>query len=333
MTAAQPRTVVVCGTGSIGMRHLRVLREHLGIEPVALPARAERVSAVAREGFRAVAALADLPGGPIATIVATDTARHLADALRLLPMGPVLVEKPLAPSALGLSALEAAVQSTGHSLHVAFCFRFDPALQELRRRLRELGTLQTVRIECQSFLPDWRPAGDYRQSYSARAEEGGVLRDLAHELDYAVWLFGQPTTVFAMLGSGETLGIEADAAADLLWRVPRGPVVSIRLDYLTRQPRRLLRVTGSDGEAEWDALTQTVAVSVRGRPREEQVRSASRDSVLARQTDTFLRGWSGRDSAPLASLDEAAFIVALSDAARRSSATGSMEVIQDWRRT
>jgi predicted dehydrogenase len=331
MMAAQPRTVIVCGTGSIGMRHLRVLREHLGIEPVALPARAERVSAVALSGFRAVGALADVPAGPVATIVATDTARHLADALRLLPMGPVLVEKPLAPSAFGLSALEAAVQSTGHPLYVAFCFRFDPGLQDLREQLHELGTLQTVRIECQSFLPDWRPAGDYRQSYSARAEEGGVLRDLAHELDYAVWLFGRPTAVFAMLGPGDTLGIEADAAADLLWHVPRGPVVSIRLDYLTRQPRRLLRVTGSNGEAEWDALTQTVAVSVRGRAREEHVVSSSRDSVLARQTEAFLRCSKGADSAPLASLDEAAFIVALSDAARRSGTTGSLEVIQDWR--
>ncbi len=37
----------------------------------------------------------------------------------------------------------------------------------------------------QSWLPDWRPDRDYRESYSARLDEGGVLRDLVHEIDYA----------------------------------------------------------------------------------------------------------------------------------------------------
>jgi predicted dehydrogenase len=331
MTAA-PRTIAVQGTGSIGMRHLRVLRDRLRLDPIAVPIRPARVRELVDDGFRAVSGPADIPSGA-ATIVATDTARHIPDALRALTIGPVLVEKPLAPTASGLFAVAAAVEATGHALHVAFCFRFDPGLQRLRDGLRGLGTLHTARVECQSFLPDWQPGADHRRGYSARAGEGGVLRDLAHELDYAVWLFGRPTRVFAILGSGAALEIESDATADLLWRCPNGPVVSVRLDYVTRQPRRMLRVTGSDGEAEWDVLAQTVTLRRHGRASEVHECRSSRDEVLARQTAAFLRSADGGDPGPLATLDEAAFIVALSDAARRSSTTGSAESIADWRTT
>ena len=49
----------------------------------------------------------------------------------------------------------------------------------------------SVRLWFGSWLPDWRPAVDYRPTYSARAElGGGVLLDAIHELDMLVWLLG-----------------------------------------------------------------------------------------------------------------------------------------------
>ena len=50
----------------------------------------------------------------------------------------------------------------------------------------------SAHVSCQSWLPDWRPGRDYRESYSARADEGGALRDLVPELDYATALLGRP---------------------------------------------------------------------------------------------------------------------------------------------
>src|SRR6185295_18916441 len=87
-------------------------------------------------------------------------------------------------------------------------------------------------------------------------DEGGVLRDLVHEVDYALWLLGRPSTVVAMLTNTGELGIESEEAADLGWTAPGGAVVSIRLDYLSRVTRRRLLAIGEAGELELDLVAQ-----------------------------------------------------------------------------
>ena len=119
--------------------------------------------------------------------------------------------------------------------------RIETAEQDNRDLLPQIGAVHAVRVECQSYLPDWRPGSDYRESYSARADEGGVLRDLIHEIDYATWLFGWPVAVTARYGNTGRLGIAAEEWAELAWEAPADVEVSMRLDYLTRPPRRVMR--------------------------------------------------------------------------------------------
>ena len=109
----------------------------------------------------------------------------------------------------------------------------------------------------QSWLPDWRPDRDYRESYSARADEGGVLRDLVHEIDYATVLFGPPTLLGASVAIGGPLEIDAEQAATLLWRAGRFDVAT-RLDYVTRPATRGLVVRSSHGVIEWDVVRAVV---------------------------------------------------------------------------
>src|SRR6185503_7423204 len=112
--------------------------------------------------------------------VATDTGRHVADAIEALATCPVLVEKPLAADAPSARAIAARAAETGHRVHVACCLRFNPGLAWLRERLPNIGDVRLVDVECLSWLPDWRPGRDPRQGYAARAAEGGVLRDQTH---------------------------------------------------------------------------------------------------------------------------------------------------------
>ncbi len=325
--------VFVRGTGSIGRRHLAVLRDRLGLAPIAVPIRRERLPELAAAGFRTSDRVDGNTRGLSACIVATDTERHLPDAADALQSGcAVLVEKPLSFSTKGMLALRQQSQELGLPVFVGCNLRFDEGLCTFRRLLPELGRVHSVRIECQSYLPDWRPDSDYRGSYSARKGTGGVLLDLIHEIDYALWLFGAPDSVRAQLGNSGRLGIESEDSADLFWVTPGNTAVSIRLDYITRPTRRRMSAVGEAGVLEWDAVAKSVhRTSTKG---SEQTLGydQQRDDAYARQAEAFLHAVAGGPPGDLATFEDGAVAVALCDAARRSSSSEHAEPVEDWSR-
>ena len=319
--------VLVLGTGSIGMRHLRVLGG-LGVPAFALPAR----TTSAREGLAIVDSYASAAAnGATAAVIATATGRHLADAMDGIRAGyHLLVEKPAASTAAGLAALERAAREADRHVFVGCCLRFDAALGRFREWLPHIGKVHSVRIECQSYLPDWRPGTDHRASYSARRDDGGVLRDLIHEIDYAAWLFGWPAAVSARIGNTGVLRIESEEWADLSWE-SRDVAVSIRLDYLTRPSRRIMRAHGELGTLEVDLIQHRVVLERAGTPADTAVVPQERDDMMRDQTRAFLTAANGGDPGHLATLGEGAQALAICDAARLSSQSGEVTVVRDWR--
>jgi predicted dehydrogenase len=308
----------------------------LGVSPIAVPARGSRRGNPAElEGFEVRNAVAPQRGGA-AVIVATETRRHLADATAALEAGfDVLVEKPLASSSEGVAALANLAARRGRRIFVGCCLRFDQGLLAFREQLPRIGDVRSVRVECQSWLPDWRPGTDYRAGYSADPDQGGVLRDLIHEIDYTCWLFGAPAEVYATLGNGGTLGIRAEETADLSWTTASGAAVSMRLDYLAKPARRGIVATGSRGDLVWNARPAPDAPVVVRRDLEgkiEETRSGqSRDDVYLEQARAFLSAVAGGEPGSLATLEEGAVALAVIDAARRSHQSGRREPVRDWR--
>jgi predicted dehydrogenase len=316
--------VVVVGTGSIGSRHLRVLSER-GVPVFALPA----IRASAGE-FRRVASLGDAGAqGATMAIIATDTGRHLSDATAAVQAGfETLVEKPVAPTAAGVGALAEVARVARRRVFVGCTLRFSDTLRRFRELLPSVGIVHAVEIECRSFLPDWHPDRDYRSSYSARPAEGGVLRDLIHEIDYAGWLFGWPREIVGRVGNTGKLGIEAEEWAELCWHHDDADV-SIRLDYLTRPERRTILAAGSTGTLEADLVRQRIVLRlVDGTVRDETCLQL-RDDMIWKQSATFIGAATGRDPDGLATLDDGGRAIAICDTARRSE--GRLITVEDWR--
>lgn len=264
------------GQGSIGQRHVRVLTAR-GAEVLAVPARAEtRIENV--DGI----------------VIATETGRHAADIERLKGVAPLLVEKPLATT-----ADEAARAVVGAKVHVGCCLRFDAALAEVRAQLPTLGRIQSVEVECLSWLPDWRPQRDYKQSYSAREGEGGVLRDLIHEIDYCLWMFGRPKSVMGKLFNSGVLGIPVEESARL--HLGFGSFTAlVHLSFASRRASRQLKVIGEHGVLEWDGL-KTVD------PNEKYVEQAK----------AWLSVLSGGSPGALATAEDGILALRVCDGARR----------------
>ena len=315
--------VAVLGTGSVGLKHLKQLRS-AGVAPLyAIPVRGTRRVELEAAGFTTVAHMDDLSEGMVnSVVVATDTARHPDDACCALSAGyHVLVEKPIAVTAAEGIPICASASRSARKAYVGCLLRFSESMNSFRELMERIGRVHSVRIECQSYLPDWRPDRSYRNAYSARPDEGGVLRDLIHEIDYAGWIFGWPTAVQANLRNTGHLGIEAEEAVDLLWEGNEGSSVSISLDYLTRATRRRMYASGEYGEVEWNGVAGEVKLALAGEATRSFHSKQTRDDELLSQDLAFLTACSGSSDPKLATCEDGLSALAVCDAARKASAT------------
>lgn len=305
---------VVRGAGSIGARHAQVLTA-LGAQVTAWPVR-PREGVVLDAGVYAGADLA---------VIATDTARHIDDAIEALNAGAmrVLVEKPVAPTAPDAARL--AEHPRAGVVWVAAPLRAHEGFRHTADAVAGLTGPLSAHIVCGSWLPDWRPDRDYRTSYAARPQEGGVLRDLVHELDYAAALFGAATPVGAVLAGGP-LEMATEQAATLLWTTPTATVTA-RLDYVTRPAARGVVVRSPAGSVSWDVPSATVTVVDADGAQRSTTFAADldRNRVMTTQAAAAL---ALSPDAPVerriaagapATLDDAIAAVALCDAARELS--------------
>jgi predicted dehydrogenase len=231
---------VVVGLGSIGQRHARVLQE-LG----------HSVATVSRRdggNYKSIAG-AVMDARPGYVVVATETARH-AESLRELAeagfRGSVLVEKPI------FSRAGPAPDYPFANLVVGYNLRFHPVMTAFAERLRGRPAI-TVSAYVGQDIRDWRPGRDYRTTASATAQAGGgVLRDLSHELDYLLWLFGPWRRVAALGGSSGARQLEVDDHIDLLLEMRGSQAVQVHMDYLDQPGIRKIRVNLADETIEAD---------------------------------------------------------------------------------
>jgi predicted dehydrogenase len=137
-------------------------------------------------------------------VVAAPNDVHLDLASRALDAGlPVVVDKPLAPTAAEARSLVEQAEGLGVLITAFMNRRWDSDQLTLRRLLDEGALGEVLRYE--SRLERWRPAlsadGPWRE-VSAPEAGGGVLLDLgSHLVDQAIALFGPVGRIYAELES------------------------------------------------------------------------------------------------------------------------------------
>ena len=248
---------LVLGCGSIGTRHLRNLRQ-LGLREVA----AFDISASRRAVIRQDLGLwvpetleAAWDYGPDVVVVATPPQHHVALALEAVRRGcRVFLEKPLSHSADGVPELCTEIDRRGVQSMVACNMRFHPGPAIVKRLIedRAVGAPIAARLHTGSYLPRWRPAQDYRTSYSASPDVGGAVLDCIHELDLALWYLGPAQLRGAVVRPARSLGLEADGLAEILLEHDCGAISSVHLNFVQRDYRRSCQIVGEKGTLAWD---------------------------------------------------------------------------------
>jgi predicted dehydrogenase len=132
-------------------------------------------------------------------VIGTPNRSHVPLAAAALAAGlPVVIDKPMAPTAAEGERLVEEAEARGLLLTVFQNRRWDGDYRTVRRLIAESALGAVMRFE--SRFERWRPAVDedaWREG-SDPEEAGGLLFDLgAHLIDQAVQAFGTPTGVYA----------------------------------------------------------------------------------------------------------------------------------------
>tara|TARA_B100001093_G_scaffold514741_1_gene589479 strand:- start:5600 stop:6559 length:960 start_codon:yes stop_codon:yes gene_type:complete len=294
---------LVIGTGSAGYRHISVLKQ-LGAEVLVFPLRSSRLDYWSEKGFQVIRDWSDNQLSRVThVVIASETKLHLEYLSKFALHGvPVLIEKPVSISSADMNAFtEKHKEFNEEQIQVACCLRFSKSLQKFRESLADVDRLHSVFVRCQSYLPDWRPSRDYKESYSADMKQGGVMRDLVHELDYTGWIFGWPETLSSHALSTGRLDIQVDDVALMNWASSEGFVCSIYLDYLSRSPERGIKAYGEKGMIEWDGITGEVFFTEGKREREKIFSESQTLEQLTLAQDRAFLNEDGEDHIFLAS--------------------------------
>ncbi len=318
---SEVRHIGIIGLGSIGRRHLRLIR--------ALRPRIEIT--VVRSGLgrnwpeviladRVVESVSDAINlGIQAAIICTPAIKHVEQSLELVDKKiHILVEKPLSHNSEGVLKLIRAAKETNVVALVGYVLRYDLSAIKFLELFQSgrLGKILHARVDCGSYLPDWRPEQDYKKTVSSiSALGGGVLLELSHELDYVNWFFGAKQVETAYLSNSETLGIEVEDSVDLVITSKSGFPISVHMDFYRRRSRRICAVYGVNGDLKWNVLKGRVDWKPINGDKKEYVFDSDRDDVYKMQLNHFLRCIENGDM-PRVSLAEGAEVVSLVEVTR-----------------
>lgn len=143
-------------------------------------------------------------------------------------------------------------------IYVACPLRYNPVIQYIKDNIN-VQSIYSVRSICSSYLPNWRPNTDYRKNYTCKKENGGVAIDLIHELDYLLYLFGEPEILLKQEYKVSDLEIEASDIAMYVGKFASS-TVELHLDYFGKESRRKIELITKNGLIVGDLLQQKVVL-------------------------------------------------------------------------
>ncbi len=243
----RPLRVGVVGVGIMGSNHARVLSDMAGVHVAGIvdPDRKQRESVARTLGCPAFSDLESLlEAGVDAVTIAAPTHMHHDLSLACIARGVhIMVEKPIASNVEEGRAMVAAARRAGVLLMVGHVERFNPAVESMKRAIKDQDILSIAITRVGPFPP--------------RMSNVGVVIDLAvHDIDLIRWFTdSEIVEIQPQLSSAVA---EREDIALLQFRTASGVLAHINTNWLTPFKARTIHVATRDKYLIADLLTLQV---------------------------------------------------------------------------
>lgn len=243
--------VAVVGTGKMGANHVRVLSMLKGIDPLYIYDDDTQRMKDMQEKFGAIplSSAEEAAEKVQAVVIATPSKTHASLACMFLEKGiHCLVEKPMAENSEEGQQMLAAAKTGNSLLAIGHIERFNPAVQELNRLIKDKGQIFEIESKRLSFVDD-------------RVMDVDVILDLMiHDLDIICSLVEDEISVVGALcpnsQSKDTLG-----HACALLSSQSGVAIKSTASRITQNKVRQLNITGAFGYLNLDYSAQSLQLT------------------------------------------------------------------------
>lgn len=262
-------TFLICGLGSIGRRHLRILRESGNYKFIAF--RSGKSSSGREEGItEEIFDLKELKKYEISgALITNPTSLHIPTAIEIAKKGiPLFIEKPLSGNLKGITKIQSLIQKKKIPVLIGYNMIYHPGILCLKKLIKEkkIGKIISAKSQFGTYMPGWHKNEDYKKSYAALpALGGGVVLTSIHEQNYLTDFFGEVMQVKAMETGGDNIGIKAEEGAEILMKHSGGVVTNIHLNFFQKPYYRTCEVIGTEGTLYWDFRIPEVKVLFDGK--------------------------------------------------------------------
>lgn len=332
---------LICGLGSIGQRHIRMIQKATGGKAQIAAYRSRKLDIVISDTLEASFGKSPeehygltcfytmeeaLAWKPDAVFVTNPISMHVATALQAASAGAhIFIEKPLGCNTSDLAELQRMVNAKKLTCMVGYQQRYHPGYQAIKRMLIEntLGKLISANLHFGEWLPGMHPYEDYRESHAARSDQGGgVILCLSHEIDMAYWLFGMPRRVYATGGHLSDLEMDVEDTADIMLSCQdagRDFPVHVHLDFLQKPARRFIHIVGEKGSVLFDYWANKLEVNLMGADMPQVINYADfkRNDMFLQEVSDFIASAQNRTQPPI-SLQEGMNVLTICLAAKQS---------------
>ena len=242
--------VLIIGYGSIGKRHAKILLNIKKIRELKILTSQKNIP------FKTIKQINKIKEyNPDYIVICNETSKHLR-YLKYIESNfknkHILIEKPVFEKFHNIRIVK-------NKVFVGYNLRFHPLLNILKENIKN-RKIWSVQIICGSYLPSWRKNIDYKKSYSSKKIGGGVILDLSHELDYAVWLFGDLKPKFVINKKISDLKIQSDDYLNLFCQNEKKTNLQINLNYFMKNPIRKIFIDGSNISISLDLIKNILSV-------------------------------------------------------------------------
>lgn len=244
------KTAVIIGYGSIGKKHLKILKNLKYFS---------KIYVLTKQKINKINFISELsklkilkPDYFIVSSKSNDHLRYLKFIEKNFEDKIVLVEKPLFNNYKRFKVIN-------NKVFVGYNLRYHPVLQLIKRFVANKKVI-SINISCHSYLPYWRKNIIYSRSNSAKKNNGGVVLELSHELDYLRWIFkGIIKISHVVIKKISNLKIQTEDYAKIIGSIGKSNF-NIFLNFFCLKSERKVSISGNNYFIEGDLINNTVEI-------------------------------------------------------------------------